>query len=219
MPDENPSTKTLIGGALVALAAIALGQALRARFGLAPSVEAVRIWAEGLGWGAPLAFVGLVIVRQLLLLPAALLLTAGGVVFGGGLGAALGGTGIVCSALVNFALARRVGPVMLPESLGERVRRLSSDGQLPLLATVAVVTAHPIGPMVLGQWAAGASTLNPWRFFAAITPTSYFRAGTLAAFGASLPAWGSPASILSTASLLFLIALPFAFPSVRRRLL
>ncbi len=205
--------------AVVGLAFVGLAHVVRVRLGLAPSVEAVQSWADGLGWQGPLAFVGLVAIRQLLLLPAVVLLTAGGLVFGGALGAALGGTGIVCSALINFALARRIGPTMLPETLSERVRRLSAGSELPLLVTIAAVTAHPIGPMVLVQWVAGTSTIAPWRFFSAIAPTSYFRAGTLAVFGASLPAWGSPASILSTASLLVLIALPFAFASVRRRLL
>src|SRR5258706_14305010 len=133
MPDEGPTTRTLLLAALIGLAFLGLAHTLRARFGLAPSVEAVQTWTENLGWRAPLAFVGLVTVRQLLFLPAALLLTAGGLVFGGGLGAALGGTGIVCSALVNFAVARRVGPAILPGTLGDRVRRLSSSGQLPLL--------------------------------------------------------------------------------------
>ena len=217
MPNEGPSTRTIVVAALLGLAVLGLGQTLRARFGLAPSVNAVQAWADGLGWRAPLAFVGLVTVRQLLFLPAAVLLPAGGIVFGGGLGAALGGTGIICSALANFAIARRIGPAILPGSLGDRVRRLSAGGPAPLVISLAVVTAHPIGPMVLGQWAAGSSTLSPGRFLATILPTSYFRAGTLAVFGASLPAWGSPASILSTVSLLLLIALPFVFPGVRRR--
>src|SRR5204862_3630779 len=132
--------------ALVGLAFIGRAHTLRTRFGPSASVEAVQTWAESLGWRAPLAFVGLVIVRQVLLLPAALLLTAGGLVFGGGLGAALGGTGIVCSALVNFAVARRIGPAILPGTIGDRVRHISSGGQIPFLISIAVVTAHPIGP-------------------------------------------------------------------------
>ena len=201
------------------LAFVATGQFLRSQLGLEASVEAVRTFAQDLGWRAPLAFVGLVTVRQLFFLPASLLLTAGGVVFGGGYGAALGGTGIICSALVNFALARRFGPAMLPDRLREFVRRHSSARELPLLATIALVTAHPIGPMALAQWTAGCSTLAGSSFFVVVTPTSYFRAGTLAAFGASLPQWGSPASILLTLGLAAAIALPFAFPAVRRRLL
>src|SRR6185295_16964135 len=51
--------------------------------GLHPSVDAVRAWADGLGWRAPAAFLTLVILRQLILLPAVVLLTAGGVIFAG----------------------------------------------------------------------------------------------------------------------------------------
>ena len=200
------------------LAFVTAAHFLRSHLGLEADVEAVRAWTEALGWTAPLAFLGLVTVRQVLLLPAALLLTAGGLLFGGGLGALLGGTGIVCSAAVNFALARKFGPDMLPSSLGEFVRRHSSAREIPLLAGVAVVTAHPIGPMVLAQWTAGCSTIAASSFLAVILPTSYLRAGALAFFGAALPAWGSPASILLSLGLVLMVALPLAFPAVRRRL-
>jgi uncharacterized membrane protein YdjX (TVP38/TMEM64 family) len=202
----------------VLLAIVGAGHLLRTHLGITPSVEGFQVWARELGWHAPVAFLGLVTARQLLLLPAALLLTAGGVVFGSGLGTALGGTGIICSALVNFALARHLGPSIWPGRIGEQIRRWSSHRQAPLLAFVAFVTAHPIGPMVLGQWTAGCSALRTSRFLAVIAPTSYLRAATLATFGASLPEWGSPRSIAMTLLVAAAIILPLASPAVRRRL-
>jgi uncharacterized membrane protein YdjX (TVP38/TMEM64 family) len=219
MPIESTRERwTPVVIASLLLTVVGMSQLLRTQLGISPSMEAVGAWTRELGWRAPVAFVGLVTVRQLLLLPAALLLTAGGLVFGSGLGTALGGTGIVCSALVNFSLARRLGVAVWPGRLGDQIRRWSSHGQAPLLAFIAVVTAHPFGPMILGQWTAGCSALRLSRFFAVIAPTSYVRAATLATFGASLPAWGSPASIVMTVLLGAAIALPLASPSFRRRL-
>ena len=53
-----------------------------------------------------------------------MLLTAGGLIFGGALGTMLGGTGIIVSGLANFALARRLGDVMVPGEWRPRLRRL-----------------------------------------------------------------------------------------------
>lgn len=195
------------------------GQVLRAHLGLQPSVEAVRAWSATLGWQAPAAFLVLVILRQLVLLPAVLLLTAGGVIFGGPLGAMLGGTGIIVSGLANFALARRLGDVMVPGEWRTRLRRLTARGSAPVLLFAGIATVHPIGPLMAAHWAAGTSTIAASTFLGVIVPASYVRAAALATFGSTLTAWGSPASLLLTAGLCAIVVIPLAVPALRRRLL
>jgi uncharacterized membrane protein YdjX (TVP38/TMEM64 family) len=194
------------------------GQWLRSQLGLHPSVDAVRAWADDLGWRAPAAFLVLVILRQLVLLPAVVLLTAGGVIFGGVLGTMLGGTGIIVSGFANFALARRLGDVMVPGEWRPRLRRLIARGSAPVMMFAGIATAHPIGPLLAAHWTAGCSTIATSTFLFVIVPTSYARAAALATFGSTLTDWGSAPALLFAAALVAVVAIPLAIPSVRRRL-
>ncbi len=203
---------------VVVAAVLIAAQWLRAHLGLHPSVDAVRAWADGLGWRAPAAFLGLVVVRQFVLLPAVLLLTAGGIIFGGVLGTMLGGTGIIVSGIVNFAFARRVGDVMIPGEWRARLHRLSARGPTAVAAFIGLATLHPVGPLHAAHWAAGCSTIAASTFVLLIVPASYARAAALATFGSKLGDWGSPSSVLLTVGLLAAIVIPLAVPSVRRRL-
>jgi uncharacterized membrane protein YdjX (TVP38/TMEM64 family) len=194
------------------------GQWLRTELGLHPSVDAVRAWAESLGWRAPAAFLGLVIVRQVILLPAVVLLTAGGFIFGGLLGTMLGGTGIIVSGFANFALARRLGDVMVPGEWRPRLRRLTARGSAPVMIFAGLATMHPVGPLLAAHWTAGCSTIATSTFLLVIVPASYARAAALATFGSTLTEWGSPVSLALAAVLVAVVVIPLAIPSVRRRL-
>ena len=205
--------------AIVLVASFVLaGQWARVHLGLEPSVDAVRDWAAALGWRAPAAFLGIVIVRQLILLPAVVLLTAGGIIFGGALGTMLGGTGIIISGLANFALARRLGDVMVPGEWRPRLRRLTARGSVPVLVFAGLATVHPVGPLLAAHWTAGCSTIAASTFFFVIAPASYARAAALATFGSTLTDWGSPASLIFAAVLVAVVVVPLCFPAIRLRL-
>jgi len=204
--------------AALVIVLVVAGQLLRVQIGLDPSVDAVRAWAEGLGWRAPAAFLALVIVRQLVLLPAVILLTAGGLIFGGVLGTMLGGTGIIVSGLGNFVLARRFGDQLVPGEWRPRLRRLTARGSAPVMMFTGLATAHPIGPLLAAHWTAGCSTIATSTFLLVIVPTSYARAAALATFGSTLTEWGSAPALGLAAVLAALIVIPLAIPSVRRRL-
>lgn len=197
---------------------VAAGQWLRTALGLHPSVDAVRAWTEALGWHAPAAFFALVVLRQLILLPAVVLLTAGGFIFGGMLGTALGGTAIIVSGLVNFALARRIGDAMVPAEWRARLRYLTSRGAAPVALFTGVATVHPVGPLMAAHWTAGCSTIATSTFLAVIVPASYARAAALATFGSTLGEWGSPESLLLSTLLAAVVIVPVAVPRLRRRL-
>jgi uncharacterized membrane protein YdjX (TVP38/TMEM64 family) len=200
------------------LALVGGGQWLRTHLGLHPSVDALRAWAEGLGWQAPAAFLGLVIVRQLILLPAVVLLTAGGVIFGGMVGTMLGGTGIIVSGVANFLLARRLGDAMVPGEWRPRFRRLTARGPAPVLMFAGLATMHPVGPLLAAHWTAGCSTIAASAFLMVIVPASYARAAALATFGSTLTDWGSPVSLALAAVLAAVVVIPLAVPPLRRRL-
>ena len=207
------------GIALVVAALVIGGQLLRAQLGLHPSVDSVRAWVDTLGWRAPAAFLALVIGRQLVLVPAVVLLTAGGLLFGGALGTIIGGTGIIVSGVANFALARRLGDVMVPAHWRPRLRRFTARGATPVALFTGMATLHPVGPLMAAHWTAGCSTVAASTFLAVIVPASYVRAAALATFGSTLGEWGSPASLAFTAALLAVVVIPFCVPSLRRRLL
>jgi uncharacterized membrane protein YdjX (TVP38/TMEM64 family) len=145
------------------------------------------------------------------------LLTAGGVVFGGVLGTLLGGTGIIVSGLVNFALARWMGDIMVPGEWRQRLRRLAASGSAPVLLFTGLATTHPIGPLMAAHWTAGCSTIASTAFLLVIVPASYARAAALATFGSTLTAWGTSASLLVAAGFLAAVVIPLGIPGLRRR--
>jgi uncharacterized membrane protein YdjX (TVP38/TMEM64 family) len=204
--------------ALLVVVLVAIGQWLRSELGLHPSVDAVRAWAVGLGWHAPAAFFVLVVLRQLILLPAVVLLTAGGFIFGGLLGTMLGGTGIIISGIANFLIARRIGDAMVPTEWRARLRYLTARGAAPVALFTGAATVHPVGPLMAAHWTAGCSTLATSTFLAVIVPASYARAAALATFGSTLGEWGSPESLLLAAALVAIVLVPLAVPRLRRRL-
>ncbi|MCC6766771.1 MAG: TVP38/TMEM64 family protein [Deltaproteobacteria bacterium] len=204
--------------ALLVTALVVAGQWLRSELGLHPSVDAVRAWAEALGWHAPAAFFVLVVLRQLILLPAVVLLTAGGFIFGGPLGTMLGGTAIIISGVVNFGLARRIGDTMVPAEWRARLRYLTTRGATPVALFTGVATLHPVGPLMAAHWTAGCSTLATSTFLAVVVPASYARAAALATFGSTIGEWGSSESLLMTGVLLAAVIVPLAVPRLRRRL-
>ena len=204
--------------ALALAAVVVAGQWVRMSLGLHPSVDGVRAWAAALGWHAPAAFFTLVVLRQLILLPAVVLLTAGGFIFGGLVGTALGGTAIIVSGLANFVLARRIGDATVPAEWRARLRYLTSRGAAPVAFFTGAATVHPVGPLMAAHWTAGCSTLATSTFLAVIVPASYARAAALATFGSTLGEWGSPESVLFTLGLVAVVVVPLAIPRLRRRL-
>lgn len=212
------TTRARVRTALLVAALVVAGQWLRQELGLHPSVDAVRAWATTLGWHAPAAFFVLVVLRQLILLPAVVLLTAGGFVFGGLLGTMLGGTGIIISGVVNFLLARRLGDAIVPAEWRARLHHLTARGALPVALFTGAATVHPVGPLMAAHWTAGCSSLATSTFLAVIVPASYARAAALATFGSTLGDWGSPGSLLLMMALLAVVVVPLAVPRLRRRL-
>lgn len=197
--------------------AFLVGHALRAEMNIELSAESIHAYVIGLGFKAPLIFVGLVSFRQFLLLPSMLVLTAGGLVFGAAVGTALGAAGILISALMMFSIARVLGREWLRPHFGETFRlferRVEAAG--PML--VALTTAHPMGPMSPFHWGAGLSTVAFLPFLVAVLLAGPVRAGAYSFFGAQLLDAGSTRFWTAAALLLVVALLPLLHPGIRRR--
>src|SRR3569832_1339316 len=147
--------------ALVAVLAVSLAASwlVRDQLGIELSTASLQQVVRGMGWKAPAIFLGLLPFRQFIFLPAIVILPVGGLCFGTTLGTILGATGIVLSALMTFAIARKVGGAGLRELCGHRYAWRERHGERAGPPAVALVTAHPTGPMSACFWAAGFSSL------------------------------------------------------------
>jgi len=199
--------------------AFAVGRSVRDDLGIELSAESVRAAVLELGVVAPLAFVGLVVFRNFLFLPSLVLLTGGGLVFGLGLGTALGGLGVTASALMKYWVARAVGRGWIEDRMGPSYReleaRLTRSG--PLL--VGLVTAHPLGPMSAFHWGSGFAGIAAPAFGVAMLVAGPLRAFACSLLGSALLDMGSLESWLWMAAFLAVALLPLLHPELRRRLL
>lgn len=204
-------------GVVLLVAAIVAGQWLRYGLDIELSVAAIQERVVGFGWKGPVVYVGLVIFRQFLAIPAMLLLTAAGLCFGALFGGALGTIGILISGVMKFSIARGLGRDVLRRWGGDFPLRLERGlGRLGPMA-VALVTAHPVGPMAPIHWAAGLAPISLGAFVVALTLGAPVRAFAYAFFGQSLVDVGSAAFWVATVFLLGAVA-PLLMPSVRGRL-
>src|SRR5687768_6804238 len=89
----------LLGGAWLA----------RTQLGIRWELDALREFVTGLGLWGPVALVGIIAFRPVLLVPSQLALLAGGLCFGTLLGTAYGALGLTSSGLLVFGLTRWLG--------------------------------------------------------------------------------------------------------------
>jgi uncharacterized membrane protein YdjX (TVP38/TMEM64 family) len=218
-PRPHPLRRALpiVLAGLVAAAFVAGGR-IRADLGIEWSAEAVRFWVAGLGLQAPLVFVGLVTFRQFLLVPSAVLLTAGGLLFGVGLGAILGGAGIVLSASLLFWLARAMGDEWVRPRLHARFEAFERRAETAGPMLIGLMTGHPMGMMTPFHLAAGVSGVSWLAFLAAVLVAGPIRAAAYSFLGANLLEVGSGRFWIASALLVVLALLPLAHPRVRQRI-
>jgi uncharacterized membrane protein YdjX (TVP38/TMEM64 family) len=199
-------------------ASLLAGWLVRGALGLELSTDSLQALVKSMGWKAPAIFLGLLTFRQFIFLPAIVILPVGGLCFGTTAGTILGATGIVLSALITFAIARKVGGAWLRETFGAHYQWLEGHVERAGPPAVALVTAHPTGPMAAFFWAAGFSSMALLPFALAVTAGGSIRALAYSFFGSTLLVPGSP-QFYAGATLLAVVAIvPLAHPALRRRL-
>jgi phosphatidylserine/phosphatidylglycerophosphate/cardiolipin synthase-like enzyme/uncharacterized membrane protein YdjX (TVP38/TMEM64 family) len=92
--------------------------------------------------------------------PVTALIVASGLVFGPWLGAAVGLVGALASALLGFAIGRRLWPDAVHRLLGPRLRRVSHRIAGRGVLAVAAVRIVPVAPFAAVNLAAGASRVG-----------------------------------------------------------
>jgi uncharacterized membrane protein YdjX (TVP38/TMEM64 family) len=190
----------------------------RVQLGLEISQESVVSVVAGLGWRAWLVYLGIVIFRTFLLLPSMVVLLAGGVLFGSVLGALLGATGIIVSALCWYLSARFLGRDFIREWLGTRAADFQRRAEAAGPFVVGISTAHPAGPLTPFHLGSGLAAIPLVGFLVAVVVGAPIRATALAFFGSTLVDFGTPRFYAATAIVLVLGLAPLAHRGLRERI-
>ncbi len=207
-----------IGIVVFLVLAFALGRWARTIMPAELTAASIHQWVAGLGWSGAVAFLGVLVFRQFLFLPAALVLPVGGLCFGVGMGTALGAFGIVVSALMKFGVARALGREWLHARMGPRLRALEQRVERLGALAVGAATAHPIGPLSPLHWAAGLTSLRTATFVVAVMLGAPVRAFAYSFFGSTLLDTASPEFQVASAVLAASIILPLVGTAVWRRM-
>lgn len=214
-----PNLQRLALVALFAASLLVVGPWLRARLGIELDfdVEAVRAFAESLGPMAPLLFVLIVAARALLWLPSQVVLIAAGLCFGTGIGALVGGAGLMISGIFLFTLARYAGRASLEQWSGGRMQPLLDFAMQPRGAVaLALALGYPLTPFSPLQASAGLTGMPLATFIPAAFIGGTIRASTYAYFGDAMLELDVRKIAGAGVLLLGVVALPLATPISRR---
>lgn len=206
----------LFVAAAVAAVLIA-GHWLRGQLGIEMTIEAVRSLADRMGPLAPLLFVFVVAGRALLWLPSQLVLIAAGLCFGTGLGALVGGAGLMVSGVFLFALARYAGRDSIERRMGEKGRALLEfTARRRGAVALALASGYPLSPLSPLQASAGLTSMPIGSFVLAAFVGGTIRASTYAFFGNAMLELESHQLVGAFVLVVVIVALPLALPGGRR---
>ena len=141
---------------LGAIAAIVWAAVSRDRLDLA----AFDAWLSGLGFWAPLAYLGLYAVGTVAFLPGALFALTGGALFGPLWGSLLNLVGATIGAGLAFLVARYIAGGWVERKAGGRVRRLVEGVEAEGWRFVAFVRLVPLFPFNLTNYALGLTRIR-----------------------------------------------------------
>jgi uncharacterized membrane protein YdjX (TVP38/TMEM64 family) len=123
-------------------------------------LDAVQSWVESTGAWGPLAYVALHVLLTLVPVSKNLLSGVAGALFGLAGGIALSWVASVLSALVGFAIARRLGREAVAEMTGPRLDRAESVLRRSGVASVVVARLTPVLPFTIVNYGAGVSAVS-----------------------------------------------------------
>jgi uncharacterized membrane protein YdjX (TVP38/TMEM64 family) len=207
-----------LGALALAVLALAGGVALRNALGLELDPEVLRRQVDALGPLAPVLFVAALALRFVLLIPSAVLLTVGGACFGAALGTVYGALGLTLMGLLQFAFVQLAGAEALRARVPLRFERaLVLARSWRGAATLAVVSAYPVGPQTPAQLAAALAGMSLVTFLASVGAGAMLRAGLFSWFGSAL--LEGERVLLAGAVIGAVVALPFVHPRSRRWIL
>jgi uncharacterized membrane protein YdjX (TVP38/TMEM64 family) len=197
---------------------VLLGHVVRTHLDMELSPAGIQQAVARLGWWGPVVFFVLTMFRQFLAIPSMFLLPAGGLCFGTGLGTALGGGALIVSGCLKFALARWLGRDWVRTRFAAGFARVERRVDRLGPVVIGLSTAHPLGVLAPFHWGAGLSSIRFAPFVLAILLGAPVRAFAYSAFGATLADPTTPEFFWVSLGLAFVVLVPLAFPTVRRRL-
>ncbi|HYX93003.1 MAG TPA: TVP38/TMEM64 family protein [Myxococcaceae bacterium] len=124
--------------------------------------QTLHSWLQPLGPWAPAAFLLLLVVRPLTLLPGQLFIAVGGLLFGVVEGSLYALAGTVLSAALVFLLGRTFGTRLMRRFAGENFEALQDTARRHDFKVAAVVTMNPLLPTDLMIAFGGASSARFW---------------------------------------------------------
>jgi uncharacterized membrane protein YdjX (TVP38/TMEM64 family) len=214
----NPRVRKLVVVAGFAAVALAGGYFLKQKLGIKIDPELLRSQVEAMGPLAPVVFVGMLSLRFVLLIPSAVLLTVGGAVFGVGLGTLYGALGLTLMGLLQYLIVQIAGADALRARVPARFESaLLAARSWRGAATLAVVSAYPVGPQTPVQLAAALAGMSLVTFLVSVAVGGMLRAGLFSWFGSSL--LEGEGALLVGAVLVVVVALPFLHPRSRATVL
>ena len=174
-----------------------VGLALHGHFG------ALRNYIHSLGTGGLALLVGLMVAHAVVFYPSEVVTATAAYIYGFAPALALVAAGWLLTALLSYALGRSVGGPLLRSMLGRRFAQLEqavARGGVSLLLAGRLI---PVVPFAFLGYAAGATSVNLWRF-AWTTVVGYLPLTTLVAY------LGSDARTLSLSDPLIWVAVAAA---------
>ena len=203
----------------VGLTLLAASFVVRERLDLEWNVESLRRLVHGLGFWGPLAYIAILTLRFIVLIPTSILLLAAGILFGPVYGTLYAGIGLFGSGMWKYGLASIVGRDVLLAQLPERLQRWVSRvaEQKMSVWALAGVCAYPFFPKQVFQFAAILSGMSLTAYIIAIIAGSFVQAAIFANIGEAIYSGAG----LATATGLFVSALvlPLIVPSWRQWML
>lgn len=166
----------------------------------------IRHAMAGLHWAAPVLFVALWTVLTPALFSGTILAGAAGLLFGAGLGTALGIAGATAGGLVSFAIARRMGSDAFRQLSGPKLKLLEQRAQARPFRAVLLLRIMPGMPATWLNYLVGLTRIRPWPFAAASALGAAPRVFIYAGLGGSL-SHASPVITALSISLFVALAL------------
>jgi uncharacterized membrane protein YdjX (TVP38/TMEM64 family) len=205
------------GAAIVLVSVIGAALLVRAHLGIRWELEALRAFVTGLGFWGPLALVGIIAFRPVLLVPSQLALIAGGVCFGTLLGTAYGALGLTASGLLVFGLTRWLGAEAVRTRVPAALRgALAAAGSRWGAVLVAVGNGYPVGTVTAYHAAAALTPMSFVAFALAVGAGSLLRAWTYSFFGNAILERGTAELVAIAAAIAgAALVLPLLHPRVR----
>ncbi|MEM9174400.1 MAG: VTT domain-containing protein [Myxococcota bacterium] len=212
----HPTVRRLLIVCAILAVVFTAGTILRNQLGIAFEAEAVRDYVLGLGPAAPILFVFIVAGRALLGLPSQLVLIAAGLCFGTGVGALVGGAGLMLSGTAVFAAARYAGRDVIEQRLGDGVQKiLNFTSRRTGIVAFSLAFGYPISPLTPLHAAAGWTPMPFANFMTAAFFGGVIRAAVFAYFGNALVEASWTALLAPLAVMALILAIPLAFAEGR----